>query len=236
MTLALAGFTARALLGRRRAWLVLLLAAIPVVVGLLATLSGTSPGPHGYFANLIVRTVLPLIALLLGTAALGAAIDDGTVVYLLVKPIPRRLVALVALLVAGGITAVLGGLATILSGLFIGAPSDQIGAFVAAVIGASFAYTAVFLALSLVTSHALIIGLVYTLVWEGLLASLFEGTRILSIREYTLAVADGLVGGSRAADALTSPGVAVGLLIAVVIVGFLIGVMRLRRFELSGAE
>ena len=35
----------------------------------------------------------------------------------------------------------------------------------------------VFLALSLVTSRALAIGLIYVLVWEGVLAGLFEGTR-----------------------------------------------------------
>ena len=30
---------------------------------------------------------MPLVALVLGTAALGSEIDDGTVVHLLVKPI-----------------------------------------------------------------------------------------------------------------------------------------------------
>ena len=51
-------------------------------------------------------------------------------------------------------------------------------------------YTAVFLALSLVTSRALIIGLAYVVVWEGVVAGLFAGTRILSIRQHALAVAD----------------------------------------------
>ena len=44
--------------------------------------------------------------------------------------------------------------------------------------------------LSVVTSRALIAGLVYVFIWEGLINGLFAGTRLLSVRHYTLAVAD----------------------------------------------
>ena len=40
------------------------------------------------------------MALILGTAALGSEIEDGTAVYLLTKPIPRWLVALAKIVVA----------------------------------------------------------------------------------------------------------------------------------------
>jgi len=50
-------------------------------------------------------------------------------------------------------------------------------------------YSAVFLALSLATGRALIVGLIYTLLWEGLLAGLFVGSRAFSIREYTIGLA-----------------------------------------------
>ena len=44
--------------------------------------------------TLVVRTVMPLVALIVGTAALGSEIEDGTAVYLMVKPIARwRIVA-----------------------------------------------------------------------------------------------------------------------------------------------
>ena len=59
-------------------------------------------------------------------------------------------------------------------------------------------YTAVFLALSLVTSRALVVGLAYVVIWEGAVAGLFEGTRILSVRQHALAIADAL-GGEGAA-------------------------------------
>ena len=45
-------------------------------------------------------------------------------------------------------------------------------------------YCAVFVALSLVTSRALVFGLTYVLIWEGLLSGLFAGTRTFSIRQH----------------------------------------------------
>ena len=38
---------------------------------------------------LMVRTILPLVALVFGTAALGSELEDGTAVFLIIKPIPR---------------------------------------------------------------------------------------------------------------------------------------------------
>ena len=54
------------------------------------------------------------------------------------------------------------------------------------------AYACAFVALSAFTGRALIIGLAYTLIWEGILAGLLEGTRFLSIRQATLGIAAGL--------------------------------------------
>ena len=36
---------------------------------------------------------MPLVALIVGTAAIGSEIEDGTAVYLMVKPIPRWKIA-----------------------------------------------------------------------------------------------------------------------------------------------
>ena len=50
---------------------------------------------------------------------------------------------------------------------------------VGAAVGA-LAYSALFLALSLVTRRPVLLGLVYVLIWEGLLGNLVSGTRVLS--------------------------------------------------------
>ena len=72
-----------------------LLAGLPVLDR--AARSGSaagSPNADRILDTLVVRTVLPLVALVVGTAALGSEIEDGTAVYLMIKPIPRwRIVA-----------------------------------------------------------------------------------------------------------------------------------------------
>ena len=116
---------------------------------------------------------MPLVALVFGTAALGSELDDGTAIHILTKPIPRWAIVIPKLVVAGGLTAALMVASTLLSGLFLGGTgSREIGitvAFAIAVLIGSFVYGAIFIALSAATSRASIIGLGYSLLWEGLL-------------------------------------------------------------------
>ena len=88
--------------------------------------------------------------------------------------------------------------------------------------------------LSVFTSRALIAGLVYVFIWEGLINGLFAGTRLLSVRHYTLAVADIFVDLPRSVfDAKLGSVPAVGLMIAVVGASVWYGVRRLQRFEIG---
>ena len=50
-------------------------------------------------------------------------------------------------------------------------------------------YAAVFLWAGLVTSHPLMVGLLYVFVWEGLFGTFVNGVKYLSIRQYTLGIA-----------------------------------------------
>ncbi len=235
---ALIRLTLRALLGRRRSLLLVLLAALPILVALLARIGGGTPNEAGIVDLLVVRTVLPLTALVFGTAALGSELDDGTAVYILTKPIPRWQVVLAKLIVAGGLTAALTAASAFVTGLLIGSGPDSFGltaAFTIAVAIGSFAYVAAFLAVSVLTSRALIIGLFYTLIWEAALAGLLAGTRILSIREATLGLGRTLApAGTLKAGLDTAPAVA---LVAIVLVGgFLLASRRLARFEVRGQD
>jgi len=88
--------------------------------------------------------------------------------------------------------------------------------------------------LSVVTSRALIAGLVYVFIWEGLINGLFAGTRLLSVRYYTLGVADIFVDLPRSVfDAKLGPVAAVGLMIAVCGVSVWYAIRRLQRFEIG---
>ena len=86
--------TLRGLLGRRRTLLLVLLAGLPVLIALLIRVSGGRPDADRVLDTLVVRTVMPLVALIVGTAAIGSEIEDGTAVYLMVKPIARWRIAL----------------------------------------------------------------------------------------------------------------------------------------------
>ena len=237
----IAEVTLRGLLGRRRTVLLILLAGLPVLVALLARLGGGRlDDALVAILELGVRTVLPLTALVFGTSALGAELEDGTAVFILAKPVPRWRIALAKTLVAGLLAAALSVGSTLLTGLLIGGVGGSTlattFAFAIAVALAGFAYASLFVALSIVTGRALIVGLIYTLVWEGILAGILEGTRLFSVREATLSVAEALapLGAGIDGDVETATGLA--LLAIVTAVGLALTTVRLGGYEVRGTE
>jgi ABC-2 type transport system permease protein len=236
---ALVTVTVRALLGRRRTLLIGLLASLPVIVAVLIRIGGGRPDAAAVLDTLVIRTVLPLVALVLGTAALGSEIDDGTVIFQLLKPIARWRIALAKTGVAAGLTAGLVLPPMIVTGLLLGGTGGaSIGlaaGFTLAALAGCAAYAVGFTALGLVTSRALIVGLGYTLIWEGVLAGILEGTRFLSVRQATLGVAAALTGRDVGVDPLT-PLASLIVLVAVISIGFGIAALRLRRFQVRAAD
>jgi ABC-2 type transport system permease protein len=229
----------RGSLGRRRLLLMLLLVAVPVAIGLLIRLAGGRPDAGAVLDNLVVRLVLPLVALVLGTATLGSEIDDGTIIHLIVKPIARRWIVFAATIVAAGSTALLVVPSAVLTGLLASGTGAQAltttFAFAIACLLGGVAYAAVFVALSTVTSRALVVGLAYTLIWEGVLAGLLEGTRFFSIRQATLSIADALGGARRGADPL-DPTVAIVILVVAVVGSLAVAIQRMSTFETRGGD
>jgi len=235
----IATVTLRALLGRRRTLLMLLVAGAPVLLGLIirADRSGADalvPSLEG----LTVTSVLPLVSLIFGTAALGSELDDGTAVHILTKPIPRWSIIVPKLLVAAGLTAVLLVPSTLLTGILIGGTgSHELAitfAFGIAVLIGSFVYVAIFVALSAATSRGLVIGLAYSLLWEGLLAGALPGTQYFSVREYLR----GIVSATGPHDTLESVVGAQGFLLATVafLIVTVLASTRLARFEVRAAD
>jgi ABC-2 type transport system permease protein len=234
---ALIEVTLRGLLGRRRTLLMILLVGLPVLIALLIRVSGGRPDADRVLDTLVVRTVMPLVALILGTAAIGSEIEDGTAVYLMIKPIPRWRIALAKGVVAAGLTVALVVPAVVLTGILLGSRTDPmtsiVGYGVACFVGGS-AYAIAFMTLSVFTTRALLLGLAYTLIWEGVLSGLLEGTKFLSIRQATLGLAASL-GVDVPGDPL-DPAVSVAVLAVVLIGGFLLASWRLTRFEIRGGD
>ncbi|MFC7534794.1 ABC transporter permease [Actinoplanes sp. GCM10030250] len=185
--------TARGLFGRRRA---LLLLPLPLLlVGLAAICRAYDLSPDQWGQAVIVglgfAVVLPVIALIVGTGVLGSEVDDGTLVHILTKPLPRRDIIIAKYGVAAVTTAVTTSVPLFFVGLMAGSASLG-GALAVAAVAGSFAYSALFVLLSLVTRRPVLLGLVYILVWEGLLGRFLSGTRVLSIEQYVITIADKL--------------------------------------------
>jgi len=232
----IADVTLRALLGRRRTILMLLLAGVPVLLGLLVRANGD--GVRDVAATLdgiVIRVVLPLVALVFGTAALGSELEDGTAVHILTKPVRRSTIVLAKILVAGTLAAAMLVPSTILAGVLLGRPG-QLGVTFALAIGVlvgSYLYVAIFVALSVATSRGLIIGLGYALVWEGVLAGLLPGSQVFSVREYVRGIADIL--NPAAADSIVGAGAVLYAAVALV-AATAIASVRLAAYEIRGSD
>ena len=241
MSGVIARITLRQLLSRRRTLLLLLLGGVLVLAAGIFRLAGEEARAlhftSGLLSNLGIGTLMPLVALIFGTGAIGAEIEDGTAIFLLAKPISRATVVLTKLAIAALCSAALTCGPMLLAGLIAagGLGEGLVPGMVAGAAIGSVLYCSVFLALSLVTGRALVFGLGYVLIWEGLLAGLFAGTRTFSVRQITLAFADAF--GGVPADLFDAP---VDVTTAVVVGGalllltVLIAVRRLRDFEISG--
>ena len=189
--------TLRQFAGRRRSLLMFVLALVPVALAIVYRL-GEHLDQHDWTANvllngIVVTTILPLACLFLGTSAIGSEIEEGTAVFILAKPVPRRDIIGAKFAASVLVAAAFVLPATAVSGLIAlrGASEDGIitGFTIAALLGI-LAYTAIFILLSVATSRALLFGLVYVFIWEGLVTELFSGARYLSVRHYCLGIAD----------------------------------------------
>jgi ABC-2 type transport system permease protein len=142
--------------------------------------------------------------------------------------------------VAAGITIALVVPSTLLAGLVVGGGrgGESIAiSFAVAVIPGSLVYSVGFVALSVVTSRALIAGLLYVFIWEGLLAGLFAGTALLSVRQYVLALVGWLAGDDGNAIK-SSVGVQTAVILAVVVfaLALAVAIRRLSSWEVRTAE
>jgi ABC-2 type transport system permease protein len=236
-----AQITLRQLLGRRRTVLLLLLSAVPVLLAVVFKAANNADVPGfatGVLDAVAVTLLLPIVAVLFGTAAFGAEIEDGTILYLLAKPVSRWAIVAAKFIGAVGVTALLTVVSVFISGVIVLGSAGEQGAeatraFMAAMVVGSLCYVSVFMTLSLFTRRALLIGLVYVLVWEGALSSLLPGIANLSIRQYSLGVANAFW-QMQPDEARLSPSTALPLAIVVIVLALVLATLRLRRFELPG--
>ncbi|MEU9920730.1 ABC transporter permease subunit [Streptomyces griseoluteus] len=233
-----ARLTYRALLGRRRA---LVLGALPLLLIVISVAVRLLTGADDQVAadvlgGFALATMVPIIGVIAGTGAIGPEIDDGSVVYLLSKPLKRPTIIFTKLIVAIAVTMVFSALPTLVAGLILNGNGQQVAvAYTVAALVASIAYSALFLLLGTVSRHAVVFGLVYALVWEALFGSLVSGARTLSVQQWSLAVAHKVVGSNLITSDVGLPA-ATALLIVVTVAATWYAGQRLRALTLAGEE
>src|SRR5216683_2871576 len=227
--------TLRATLGRKRALVFLLVPVVLLLITITLRLVAVSPvWPAEFLGAFGFSVVLPLTALIIGTSVLGAEIDDGSIIHLLATPVNRLSVVISKFIAAVLLTIMFGAIPEFLAAAIAKGFGDRltIGLLAGALI-ASVAYNALFVMLSVLTTRAIAVGLLYLLVWEGLLGNLIGGVRVLSIGQYSVSVANSIAKTSALNAHLTSQ-TAIIMAVAVTIVTLAIAGRRLSAFALKG--
>ena len=136
--------------------------------------------------------------------------------------------------VAAALTMVLAAGSELVSGLIAtgGATKLVMALFVGALVG-SVIYNALFIMISAATTRAIAVGLLYVLVWEGLLGNFVSGARILSVGHYSLGIANAIAHDSALHAGLSlTTAVVMGAIITVAALG--VAIQRLASFSLRG--
>ncbi len=233
-----ARLTYRALLGRRRAAILFALPVLLIIISVaVRTLTGADDSTaRDVLSGFALATMVPLIGVIAGTGAIAPEIDDGSIAYLLAKPVKRPTIILTKLLVAMMVSVGFAAIPTFVAGLVLDGNSQHLAvAFGVAAAVASLAYSAIFLLLGVVTRHAVVAGLVYALVWESLIGNLVPGARTLSVQQWALALAAKVADGGAVSSDVGLP-LAVVLLVGVTLVATWFAGRRLRALTLVGEE
>jgi ABC-2 type transport system permease protein len=228
----------------KAAWATIGFAALPILLAVLFRGSERTDAPlaflSGIFLNLVAPTILPLGTLILATTALGSEIEDRTLAYLTLKPLARLRIVLakyLAALLGGGVVFAIGAWFTWLA---IGIGQDQplgwrsLLALLVAVVAGVAGYGALFLLISMIAPRALLIGIVYIIIWETTLARAIPNMRFLSVRYYVTSLYARLLDDPVATTATTARVVvAASVLVVLVVVSLALATYRLSRMDLD---
>jgi ABC-2 type transport system permease protein len=247
-----AWITLRATLSRKRALLFALPAVILIVftLALKASHAPMRPWPSHVLGTFGFSVLLPLTALIIGTSVLGAEVDDGSIVHLLATPVRRSSVVVTKFCIATALTMLFAAVPELIAALIAGGGSAPgpaggggglvavnsgqlaIGLFVGA-LACSVIYNAVFVMVSVATTRAIAVGLLYVLVWEALLANFAGGVRLLSVSHYGLGIANGFASDT-ALEAGLSVTTSVVMGAVVTVAALALAVKLLSSFTLRG--
>ncbi len=197
--------TVRYLVSTRRGVATLVLAWVPLfLTGALAVARVSSFSIllfQQLMLPLFVQIVLVFVALVSATTLVREEIDDGTLPYLLTRPVSKPEVAVSKY--AGYLAAALGlllppvavayAITEAYAGAGLTADLDVLAGFLAVTTLGALAYGALFYALSVALRKPLMVGLLIGFLWENIVGSLPGSVPKLSLIYYLRSVLKGVV-------------------------------------------
>ncbi|MDX2065316.1 MAG: ABC transporter permease subunit [Fimbriimonadaceae bacterium] len=180
-------------------WVALAIALF--AVGKVFMLSSTDTTPaeaYQLLSGLIVFRLLALMSAIFATAIVSQEVEQKTIVYLLTRPIPRWQMLLsrwLAAAVAVGGIAVIAVLANALSTL--GGFSPAVARDLLAIVTGAFAYTALFLLVSLLLNRAMVVCLIFAFGWESAVPSMQGELYLLTINSHLNVIAERAAGDAQ---------------------------------------
>jgi ABC-2 type transport system permease protein len=194
---ALFVLTLRQHLRGRRLLVLSLLFLLPSALAVVVRFAPHPPPPgHLEFAfvfNLIPHALATLTALLYAAGIVQDEVEEQTLTYLLLRPLPRWALYVTKLAVTILVTAALTGVFTVLAYGIIywntevvwrDALIERAPKTVALLALAQVGYCSLFGALSLITRRSMLVGLAYIIAFEGLLANFESVVRRLTVMYY----------------------------------------------------
>ena len=227
----------RGVFGRKRGILLFVLPTLLVGLAILvrALVGQDDDATELTLYGLGLVVLVPLIALLATSGLLAPEIDDGSISYLLAKPISRHTIVASKLVVAVACVLAFGALPMLVAGLVLRTDEPLVGVgFAIGSLAGGATYCAVFALLSVMTRHAVVIGLIYVLVWEGLLGGLLDGIRWLSVTRWSTEVVD-TVADLTLVDDLPLAYAVLAMVVVAAVAVWRTG-WQLRAFNLTGDE
>jgi ABC-2 type transport system permease protein len=170
------------------------MAALGVVAVLLGLAVGVSSPSDRVDAGASIvdlyglQLLAPVVALVFASSALGDLVDDSTLVYLWMRPVPRVTVAAAAALAALTVCLPAVTIPLVLSAALTGAGAALVGGTAVACLVGVTGYVGMFCALGLRFKRALVWGIAYILLWEGFVANASKTASRLSLRAYTRSI------------------------------------------------
>lgn len=237
---AIVGYTLRSCIPPRR-WAGVLLPCVGAVLfGLLSHAINDTPTRR--FANIaaeaIFSLVMPIAALVIGDAVLGAEVRAGTFHFTWLSP-TRTWRIVIGRWVGGSIVAIVTiGLACALAAVVAGAPGAAGAAFLAGTVG-SVSYVAVFIAIGALTRRTAVWSLAVVFLVERLLGAALTGIAQISPTWQSRAIFVGYIDDPPQRlirSGIPQGGDAVIRLVIVTIIALAVANWRMAHIRLSGAS